>query len=143
MIESMQVDEGDKALPMIHNFQTNKNKMRILKANPGAQSSEEEMKSHVNPQKKLSKKNEIVGLDDDDLLDSEDDKDSSDSLGSLGSDDENVLKIAKPKAAQKAPILDDDLGYLDDLLDDDDGGGTGKDEIEDDDDEANIVKKNI
>jgi hypothetical protein len=47
----------------------------------------------------LSKKNEIVGLDDDDLLDSEDDKDSSDSLGSLGSDDENVLKIAKPKAA--------------------------------------------
>ena len=78
----------------------------------------------------------MVNLDDDDLLSSEGDNRSSNSIDSIDSDNPNVVKLKKKQAA--API-DDDLGYLDDLLDDDDMEGINKDDdIDDDDEDANF-----
>jgi hypothetical protein len=84
-----------------------------------------------------------MNFNDDDLLSSDDDdkkrSDSSDSLGSLGSDDANVMTIRKPK--QAAVAIDDDLAYLDDLLDDDDLGIQKDDDDDFDDDEPQTVQK--
>lgn len=66
----------------------------------------------------------MVNLDDDDLLSSHSkSRDSSNSLAdSLDSNNENVIKIGKPKnepLKKSAGPIKDDLAYLDDLLDDD------------------------
>ena len=132
-------DEGDKALPILHNFQTNKNKMRNCKSKTRVdvldEGAEEESKSF--PKKKYSKKMSMVNLDDDDLLSSEGGRgQSSDSIDSLDSDNPNVLNIKK-KVAAAGPI-NDDLGYLDDLLDDD-LASDKEDDIDEDDEDANIV----
>jgi hypothetical protein len=132
-------DEGDKALPILHNFRTNKNKMRNCKSKTRVDvldEGEEESKSF--PKKKCSKKMSMVNLDDDDLLSSEDGRgQSSDSIDSLDSDNPYVLNI-KRKVAAAGPI-NDDLGYLDDLLDDDDLASNKEDDIDEDDEDANIV----
>lgn len=133
-------DEGDKALPILHNFQTNKNKMRNCKSKTRVdvpdEGAEEESKSF--PKKKYSKKMSMVNLDDDDLLSSESGRgQSSDSIDSLDSDNPNVLNI-KRKVAAAGPI-NDDLGYLDDLLDDDDLASDKENDIDEDDEDANIV----
>lgn len=133
-------DEGDKALPILHNFQTNKNKMRNCKSKTRVdvldEGAEEESKSF--PKKKYSKKMSMVNLNDDDLLSSEGGRgQSSDSIDSLDSDNPNVL-IIKRKVAVAGPI-NDDLGYLDDLLDDDDLASDKEDDIDEDDEDANIV----
>jgi len=88
------------------------------------------------------KKMSMVNLDDDDLLSSDGGRGhSSDSIDSLNSDNPNVLNI-KRKVAVAAPI-NDDLGYLDDLLDDEDLASNKDDDLDEEDDEdANIVVLN-
>ena len=84
----------------------------------------------------------MVNLDDDDLLSSHSNsKDSSNSLAdSLDSDNENVIKIGKPKIdppKKPAGPIKDDLAYLDDLLDDDDLGALKDDDDDDEDSNDN------
>ena len=99
---------------------------------------EEESKSSL-PKKKYSKKMSMVNLDDDDLLSSDGGRgQSSDSIDSLDSDNPSVLNI-KRKLAAAGPI-NDDLGYLDDLLDDDDLGSLKEDDIDGDEEDDNILE---
>ena len=135
-------DEGEKALPILHNFQTNKNKMRNCKSGGKTQVDEldevEETKSF--PKKKYSKKMSMINLDDDDLLSSDGGGgQSSNSIDSLDSDNPNVLNIKK-KVAAAGPI-NDDLGYLDDLLDDDDLASIKDDDLDEEDDNIVVLNK--
>ena len=126
----------------MHNFQTNKNKMRNCKSKTRADELDEEEESKSFPKKKYSKKMSMVNLDDDDLLSSDGGRGhSSDSIDSLNSDNPNVLNI-KRKVPVAAPI-NDDLRYLDDLLDDDDLASNKDDDLDEEDGEdANIVVLN-
>ena len=126
----------------MHNFQTNKNKMRNCKSKTRADELDEEEETKSFPKKKYSKKMSMVNLDDDDLLSSDGSRGhSSDSIDSLNSDNPNVLNI-KRKVQAAAPI-NDDLGYLDDLLDDDDLASNKDDDLDEEDGEdANIVVLN-
>lgn len=115
-------DEGEKALPLLHNFQTNKNKMKLQKP----RDDEENKEGPLTPGRKTQKdkKKNRGSLDDEDLLDL--DSLSSNSDLSSASEGENVVKISKPvpppilAVIAKKPVAADDLDYLDDLLESDD-----------------------